>query len=284
MTTPPPTSYAVSQLWIPPKPPDLTFMNLDETPTQPSFKQKLITPFSCTVGSRNADTVFCTKELQMEKDSGDELNDDNTIPLSLEDKNRLYLPWKFSVIIKLFGKRMSHQYLKSKLKDLWKVSEELLLIDSRFDYFIVKFLKEESMQKALHNGPWFINGFFLSIKKWHPNFVASEAEVTSLTIWVRLPELPTEFYDTIILSKIGSKLGRLLKIDTCTSATLRGRYARICVEVPIGIPVKTHITIGRHKHNLFYEGADILCKTCGRLGHIHLNCAYKTTTSPTEIE
>lgn len=40
---------------------------------------------------------------------------------------------------------------------------------------IVKLLKEENAQKILQQGPWFVNGFFLSVKGWHPNFVASEA-------------------------------------------------------------------------------------------------------------
>lgn len=95
--------------------------------------------------------------------------------------------------------------------------------------------------------------FFLSVKSWHPNFVASEAKETSSAIWVRQPELPTEFYDHQILAKVGKKLGKLVKTDVCTSATLRGRYARICVEVPIGIPVKKQVTIGNHKQQLVYK-------------------------------
>lgn len=36
-----------------------------------------------------------------------ELSDD-LINLSIEDKNRLYAPWRFSVIIKAFGKNFNH--------------------------------------------------------------------------------------------------------------------------------------------------------------------------------
>ncbi|KAH0705518.1 hypothetical protein KY290_010209 [Solanum tuberosum] len=51
------------------------------------------------------------------------------------------------------------------------------------------------MNKALHGGPWFINGFFLSIRRCQPNFVASSAKETVTAIWLRLPELPTQYYD-----------------------------------------------------------------------------------------
>ncbi|KAK4709047.1 hypothetical protein R3W88_029972 [Solanum pinnatisectum] len=108
------------------------------------------------------------------------------------------------------------------------------------------------MIKALQKGPWFVNGFFLSIKKWQPNFFTSEEDETTSAIWIRLPKLPTEYYDHGILAKIGNKLRR---------------YARICIEVPLGSPVKKHIVIGHLKQKILYEGADMLCVSCGRLGH-----------------
>lgn len=123
------------------------------------------------------------------------------------------------------------------------------------------------MVTAIQKGPWFINGAFLSVQKWHPNSVASSTSESYSAIWTCLPELPTEYYDHIILSKIGRKLGKLAKTDICTSAILRGRYARICVEVPLGVPVKSHIFIGHLKQRIVYEGADMLCTRSGMLGH-----------------
>lgn len=83
-----------------------------------------------------------------------------------------------------------------------------------------------------------------------------------------------EFYELEILNKIGSKLGQLLKVDTCTSSTTRGRYSRICIEVPLEKPPKTHIYIGNHKQILLYEGLNLLCIKCGRFGHASWNCVY----------
>ncbi|KAG5629777.1 hypothetical protein H5410_001494 [Solanum commersonii] len=96
---------------------------------------------------------------------------------------------------------------------MWRVSEEIVLIDIGYDYYIVKFFKEENLllQRTLQQGPWFVNGYFLSIKRWHPNFVASETNETESVIWIRLPELPTEFYDHSIL----------VQIDVCSSEVLR---------------------------------------------------------------
>lgn len=125
----------------------------------------------------------------------------------------------------------------------------------------------------------FVNGYFLSVKRWHQKFVVSEAKETYSAIWVRVLELPTEFYDLSILAGVGKKMRRLVKIDICTSSTLRCCYARICMEVPIGIIVKKHITISHHLQTLVNEDQSIHCTTCGFLGHIDVGCTNRRTTT-----
>ncbi|XP_019261723.1 PREDICTED: uncharacterized protein At4g02000-like [Nicotiana attenuata] len=135
------------------------------------------------------------------------------------------------------------------------------------------------MAKVLQYGPWFINGHYFSVRRWEPNFVASKAKEVHSAVWVCLPQLPTEFFDGIVLGRIGNLIGRLLCIDACTSSTLRGRYARLCVQVPSDQPVQTAIQIGSHIQQLVYEGENFLCKACGRLGHTATSCSYSTIDS-----
>lgn len=142
---------------------------------------------------------------------------------------------------------------------------------------MVKFTKEENMAKALQQAPWFINGHYLSVRRWEPNFVASKAKELYSDVWVRLPRLPIEFYDGIVLGKIGNSIGKLLHIDACTSSTIRGRYARLCVQVPLDQPIQTAIQIGSHLQQLVYEGKIFLCKAYGRLCHTAPSCIYLTT-------
>lgn len=62
-------------------------------------------------------------------------------------------------------------------------------------------------------------------------------------------------------------LGTLLKIDACTSTTLRGRYARICVQVLVDTPLRSEVRIRTHKQKIIYEGDGILCMKCGKIDH-----------------
>lgn len=88
--------------------------------------------------------------------------------------------------------------------------------------------------------------------------------------------MPTEFYDGIILQKIGV-IGRLLKVDAYTSSSLRERYAWLCIEIPMDELVKKFVYIETHKKYIQYEAEKLLCKKCGRLGHQTVSC---TTSSP----
>lgn len=107
--------------------------------------------------------------------------------------------------------------------------------------------------------------------QFHPN----TSKIYSTAIWVRLPQLPIEFYDLVILERISWKIDKFLKVDACTSLIIRGFYAQIYVQVDLGKTVKTSVNIGNHKQLLVYEGENILYKLCGYLGHIAQNWSDK---------
>ncbi|XP_060202508.1 uncharacterized protein LOC132630947 [Lycium barbarum] len=205
------------------------------------------------------------------------VNPEDFNPLTSADKNRLYAPWDNSVIIKLLGQKMGHQLLKQKLLNLWRPSEDITLVDLGSDFSLIKSQKQENFDHVcMHDGPWFVMNRFVSIRRWEPKFVASQALVTYTAIWVHLPELPSEFYNPDILQKEGLKIGTLLKVDPCTSASSREKYARICVQVPMEQPLKTHVFIGLHKQPIIYGGFDLLCTNCGCLGHPTRACSYSS--------
>lgn len=134
------------------------------------------------------------------------------------------------------------------------------------------------MSKVLSEGPWFVAGHFLSIRKWEPNFILATSKLAITIVWIILPPLPTKFYDTTILEQVGNRVGKILKIDTYTPSTIRGRYGRIRVQVPLDIPVKTKVIIGTHNQELVYEGEGILCTGCGRISHTMRSCKFQSTT------
>ncbi|XP_009787638.2 uncharacterized protein [Nicotiana sylvestris] len=274
-------SYREKLIPAPPKPPDITHENtmVNGVEDKASFKEMLLAsnPMNFTNSLTLSENPM--EEILPEEGVQEHLIELNTrgikaITLTEEEKQRIYEPWKFSLIVKLFGKRMLHHYLKKNIQELWRPTKFFSLIDLGDDYYIIKFTKRENMEKAFTHGPWFINGHYLSITKWRPNFVANKEKLTVSVVWIRLPQLPTEFYDGKLLEKIGNAIGRLLKIDVCTSTTVRGHYARLCVELPLETLVQPYIYIGQHKQYIHCKGEKFLCKNCGRLGHIQTQCNF----------
>lgn len=88
-----------------------------------------------------------------------------------------------------------------------------------------------------------------------------------MVVWIRLPELPIEFYDRLVLQEIGSAIGPVLRIDAYTASGSRGSYARLCVQVDLEKPLINMIRIGKCRQSVLYEGISALCFSCGRLGH-----------------
>ena len=102
--------------------------------------------------------------------------------------------------------------------------------------FIKLYLKDDYV-KILSGGPWFVSGHFLSIGGWVPNFKPSTANVSSIAVWVRLPELHVEYYEPLILRDLGNAIGSVLRIDTHSTTETQGRFARLCVQVDLDKPL-----------------------------------------------
>ena len=165
---------------------------------------------------------------------------------------------------------------------LWKPFGRLEFVDLGKDFFLIRFGLAEDFNKVLRGGPWFIGEHYLTIRPWVPNFIPSEANCSSVAVWIQLPELPLEYYEESVLKDIGKAIGLVLRIDTQTASEVRGRYARLCVQVDFEQPLIRTVHLGTLSRPVLYEGISSLCFSCGRLGHRKDNCVY--TAKEVDIE
>jgi hypothetical protein len=149
------------------------------------------------------------------------------------------------------------------VESLWK----FLLCRSWRGVFSDKIDLRTSFEEVLKGGPWFIGEHFLSLRLWTPNFRASAASVSSVAVWVRLPELLVEYCHKEALLRIGSGLGLVLCVDVNTTTGTRGRFARICIQLDLEKPLARTVRVGKAKLAVIYEGIGLLCFQCGKIGH-----------------
>ena len=166
---------------------------------------------------------------------------------------------------------------------LWKPFGRLEFVDLGKDFFLIRFGLAEDFNKVLRGGPWFIGEHYLTIRPWVPNFIPSEANCSSVAVWIQLPELPLEYYEESVLKDIGKAIGPVLRIGTQTTSEVRGRYARLCVQVDLEQPLIRTVHLGTLSRPVLYEGISSLCFSCGRLGHRKDNCVYTAKEVDVEI-
>ncbi|CAI9112809.1 OLC1v1013302C1 [Oldenlandia corymbosa var. corymbosa] len=136
--------------------------------------------------------------------------------------------WEHMVIVSLIGVTLTYGGLNNAVKRMWCPSGDYEIIDFTNGFFGVLLPSEEDEEKALRGGPWFVGPHCLSVQKWMPGFRGSTVKVNSVVTWIRLPDLPVEYYHEIALFSIGNFVGRTLKIDEKTLYADRGHGSTTC--------------------------------------------------------
>jgi hypothetical protein len=187
--------------------------------------------------------------------------------LSAKEESRIQKPWRQGLIVKLMGRRIGYKALETRLKQMWVRKGVISIIDLGYEYFLIYFTNEEDYTKALEDGPWLIYDHYLIAREWRPNFHPSNATIEKVVVWVRISELPIEYYDAKILHYIGNRIGKTVKVDRNTLFQERGKYARVCVEVDLNKPLLAMFELKEEVYKVEYEGLHLLCRTCGKFGH-----------------
>nr|POE83935.1 hypothetical protein CFP56_51197 [Quercus suber] len=121
------------------------------------------------------------------------------VRLSGESKTRIRSQLSNALIIKVFGKSVGYQFLHSRILGLWKPVSKMDCVHLGRGYFLIRFAFKADHDKVLSGGPWFVGGHFLAIRRWELNFRPSRALEALVAVWIRLLELPFEYYEGSVL-------------------------------------------------------------------------------------
>ncbi|XP_020682076.2 uncharacterized protein LOC110099311 [Dendrobium catenatum] len=119
----------------------------------------------------------------------------------------------------------------------------------------------------------------MGLDRWTPHFSPESMEGLSSPVWIRLPNLPLQYWDDCNNARIALKIGVPLWIDAQTGNWGRREYARVCVRMCLDRKLQSGIWIngmnGRFYQKVVYEGIGILCYGCGKVGHQKEFCPSK---------
>ncbi|KAL7165460.1 hypothetical protein ACSBR2_041194 [Camellia fascicularis] len=195
--------------------------------------------------SFDCDAEHLTSDEEMEDDGeseggmeiiGNGSNPIVKIPSGLLKKVRE--PWKKCLIVRLLGKNIGYNLFVTRIQRVWSLQANFEVLDIGNGFFIVKF-EMMDYSKVYTSGPWVVMDYYVTVRKWQPDFKSDEAEEETTAIWVQFPNLPIEYYDENFLYHIAKALGTPLKVDINTAMAARGRAPKEkCTEYPMIVPKK----------------------------------------------
>lgn len=120
-------------------------------------------------------------------------------PLLPEDFSELRDIWKLCLIGYSIGKTPGYAILGKYMANVWKCNATLHIHYS--GWLVFRFSSIIDMGRVLRKGPYSIQGKSLVIKQMPPYFDFGKPDMSYVSVWVRLPNLPLECLSLACLSK-----------------------------------------------------------------------------------
>lgn len=129
---------------------------------------------------------------------------------------------------------------------------------------------------------------------WTKDFIPKVQAQTHARVWVRLMQLPLEYWGKQTIFEIASGLGTPLTIDESTLNKRFGLYARVLIDVDLQEKLFESVIVEREGHALTvmiqYEKVPTFCANCKTIGHsihscskLHADSNVQTTRSTNNV-
>ncbi|GAV66549.1 DUF4283 domain-containing protein, partial [Cephalotus follicularis] len=143
--------------------------------------------------------------------------------------------------------------------------------------FLFKFDNNTSYDRVLRNGPWEVWGAYLALKRWEEGMSLCKDSFSSIPVWVKLANVPSELWTRPGLSYVGSALGVRLCMDAATSAGNRLSFAKVCVEMKASSSFLNSFKVRRRNDILSdvmvqYVWKPSVCSVCRVFDHSSKQC------------
>ncbi|KAH9295700.1 hypothetical protein KI387_039288 [Taxus chinensis] len=182
------------------------------------------------------------------------------------------------------GFQISNDPVKINLSHNWKKNfVEVRLRRAVCCFFQVLFPSTEEVDRVFKEGPWFLNSSSLYVRPWSEDFSPSTEIINRAPLWINLPHLPIEFRTPVVLKEIVDALGSFVPISNPTLSSWKNSSARVCVDMDLSSPLPSFILLpslkGPWKQQVSFEGLNINCFYCGKMGHLSKLCSEKSKKS-----
>jgi len=165
-----------------------------------------------------------------------------------------------------------------KLQQLWTNIGPWKMTPLGKGYFEFAFASNDDMRSVWAKGTLNLKPGLLRLFEWTKDFSARTQRQTHAQVWIRLHELPQEYWMDRTLKEIASAVGTPLLVDSATQNRVFGHYARILVDMDLSQHIFNKVLIEREGYSftieITYERLPLFCTHCRSIGHHITNCRW----------
>ncbi|XP_057808880.1 uncharacterized protein LOC131023356 [Salvia miltiorrhiza] len=163
-----------------------------------------------------------------------------------------------------------------ELSILWKTSSPWQVIPLGKGYFTLKFSSSEDYALAFAKSAWRLRVGILFLQAWTPNFNPNKIVSSTAQVWVRIFNLPHEFWHPEVLSGIARHVGTPILVDGMSARASVGYFARVLVEMNVALEIPEFIDVkcddDIYEIEFGYENSPYFCSLCSAIGHATDDC------------
>ena len=144
------------------------------------------------------------------------------------------------------------------------------------EWILIRFSNNQDRDLVFYQRPWYVSGLNFVLIPWAPFFDPYNTQITRVDQWIRIPRLPSEFWEAAFLAELLKCVGSVVRVDQKTLLRLKGKFARVCVHIEVTKPLPGSITVSRVEGYLrvplIYEGLHEVCPLCRGESHQLQSC------------
>ncbi|XP_050212901.1 uncharacterized protein LOC126664516 [Mercurialis annua] len=217
--------------------------------------------------------VAACSQLRLTEDEQETITLEDVVDENADDKAEL------SLIGKLFTQKPYNLiHMKNALSSAWRLAEGFSIRHVGDDLFVCEFFSKLDKNRILREGPWNFDKQLILFEPMSGNMQPNNMILKHCLVWVRVYNLPMNCRGKVAVTKLGTKLGRVLEVDGGSGDYNRYGRARVLLDVskPIIRGTKVINPLGEQCWIPFkYERLQNFCYWCGMLDHLVADCEEK---------
>jgi hypothetical protein len=178
-------------------------------------------------------------------------------------------------------KAANYTVIHKHFSEVWRIRGKMTFKPLKDNFFIITFTSEGDYNFVDGGGPWIHLGVACLVAPFKESAQPSETILETVRLWVRFYDVPWKKQTKEYGELLGSKLGKVIKVDVDADGLKLSEYLRVRIDWPLNqrLLARFKTTIkGQPKPRIYemrYERVPHFCFHCGLIGHNEEQCEIR---------